>query len=94
MIMPMAWPHPRLAHYRTLLRARAIENQCFVIAVNRVGLEEENGAQFFGHSSIIDPWGETVIEVGETEGLFTITLDLNRVQEVRRSLPALDDMRL
>jgi len=93
-IMPMAWPHPRLAHYRTLLRARAIENQCYMIAVNRVGPEEENGAQFFGHSSIIDPWGETVIEVGETEGIFTVTLDLTKVQQVRRTMPALDGMRL
>lgn len=93
-VMPMAWPHPRLEHYRTLLRARAIENQCYMIAVNRVGPEEDGGASYFGHSSIIDPWGETVLEAGEIEGLFTVTLDLSKVERVRRELPALDGTRL
>ncbi|MCL4237081.1 MAG: carbon-nitrogen family hydrolase [Anaerolineae bacterium] len=93
-VMPMAWPHPRLAHYRTLLRARAIENQCFMVAVNRVGPEEDGGPQFFGHSSVIDPWGETVLEAGEVEGLFTVTVDIGQAARVRRELPALDGMRL
>ncbi len=92
--MPMAWPHPRQAHYRTLLRARAIENQCFMVAVNRVGLEEEGGLHYFGHSSVIDPWGETVLEAGEVEGVFTVTVDMGQVARVRRELPALEGMHL
>ncbi|HVO71733.1 MAG TPA: nitrilase-related carbon-nitrogen hydrolase [Aggregatilineaceae bacterium] len=92
-VVPMAWPHPRLSHYRTLLRARAIENQCYMIAVNRVGQDEE-GSHYFGHSCVIDPWGETVVEAGETEGHFTVKLDLDAVSQVRRDLPALEGIRL
>ncbi|MGH2544094.1 MAG: nitrilase-related carbon-nitrogen hydrolase, partial [Ardenticatenaceae bacterium] len=62
-LLPAEWPHPRLAHWQTLLRARAIENQCFVAACNRVG-EDPNGTRFFGHSTILDPWGETIAEAG------------------------------
>jgi len=92
-IVPMAWPHPRLEHYRTLIRARAIENQCYMIAVNRVG-SDDDGTRYFGHSSIIDPWGEVVIEAGETEGHFTLSIDLDMVKRVRRELPVLSGMRL
>ncbi len=60
--LPSEWPHPRLAHWRTLLRARAIENQMFMAACNRVG--EQTGTRFFGHSTIVDPWGEIVLELG------------------------------
>ena len=93
-IVPCAWPNPRLDHYRTLLRARAIENQCYLIAVNRTGEDEDTGTRFFGHSMVVDPWGEIVLEVGEPEGVYTVTLDLERVNEVRRTFPVLDDRRL
>ena len=92
-VVPCAWPYPRLEHYRTLLRARAIENQCYMIAVNRVG-EDDDGTRYFGHSCVIDPWGEIVVEAGEVEGHFTVMLDLAYVAEVRRSLPALESRRL
>jgi len=92
--VPSAWPNPRLDHYRTLLRARAIENQCYMVAVNRTGEDEDTGTCFFGHSMVIDPWGEIVIEIGEPEGLYTITLDLERVKEVRSTFPVLGDRRL
>lgn len=92
--VPSAWPNPRLDHYRTLLRARAIENQCYMVAVNRTGEDEDTGTRFFGHSMIVDPWGEVVIEIGEPEGLYTITLDLDRVKEVRRTFQVLGDRRL
>ena len=85
------WPHPRLEHWRTLLRARAIENECFLIACNRVG--SGGDARFFGHSSVIDPWGETLLEAGDGELLLTVSLDLHMVQEVRRRLPVLQDRR-
>lgn len=92
-LMPSEWPHPRLMHYRTLLRARAIENQMFMIAVNRVG-KDPDGAHFFGHSSVIDPWGEIVVEAGEAECHLTVTIDLTVVQRVREQLPVLKDRRL
>jgi omega-amidase len=93
-VLPVAWPHPRLEHYRTLLRARAIENQCYMIAVNRVGIDEDDQTRYAGHSSVIDPQGNTVIEAGEVEGHFTVTFDMELVEQVRRELPALDGRRL
>lgn len=92
-LVPMAWPYPRQEAFRTLIRARAIENQCYMIAVNRVGTDED-GTRFFGHSCVIDPWGESVLEAGDVEGHFTVNIDLDRVAEARRELPALDNMRL
>jgi predicted amidohydrolase len=92
MLLPSEWPHPRLAHWRTLLRARAIENQCFVIACNRVG-QDPNGTTFFGHSAVIDPWGEALVEGEEGEALLTTTIDLDLVDEVRRRIPIFEDRR-
>ncbi len=91
MLIPSEWPHPRRTHWRTLLRARAIENQCFVAACNRVG--ETNGANFFGASAVIDPWGETLVEAGETEALLTVTIDLATVDGARRRIPVFEDRR-
>lgn len=89
--VPAEWPHPRLAHWQTLLRARAIENQCFIVACNRVG--HSAGEEFLGHSCIIDPWGATVIEGGESEMLLTAEIDLARVDEVRKRIPVFQDRR-
>ncbi len=89
--VPAEWPHPRLAHWRTLLRARAIENQMFVVACNRVGRSKQT--DFFGHSCIIDPWGESVIELGEGEMLGTAVIDIAKVNEVRAKIPVFDDRR-
>ena len=85
------WPHPRLEHWRTLLRARAIENQCFLIACNRVGMDRDT--HFFGHSTVVNPWGECLLEGDETEALLTASFDLDAVGEARRRLPALRDRR-
>jgi omega-amidase len=92
MLLPSEWPHPRLAHWRTLLRARAIENQCYVIACNRVG-GDADGKQFFGHSAVIDPWGETVAEGDESAQVLVATIDLAVVDEVRRRIPVFEDRR-
>jgi predicted amidohydrolase len=92
-IMSMQWPLARIDHYRNLARARAIENQCYLIAVNRIGVDD-NTLQFGGHSCVIDPWGRTVIEAGETQAHLNVTIDLDLVQGVRRELPALEDIRL
>ncbi len=89
--LPSEWPHPRLAHWQTLLRARAIENQCFVVACNRVGKMGET--EFFGHSTIIDPWGEIVVEAGSQETLLTAEIDWDLVDTVRRRIPIFADRR-
>lgn len=89
--LPAEWPHPRLAHWRTLLRARAIENQMYIVACNRTGASK--GITFCGHSAIIDPWGETVIEGGESPSLLTAEIDLSWVEEARVKIPILTDRR-
>ncbi|WP_068785318.1 carbon-nitrogen family hydrolase [Paenibacillus phocaensis] len=85
------WPHPRLNHWRTLLAARAIENQMYVIACNRTGIS--GGEAFFGHSMIIDPWGDIVAEGGEAEEIVTASIDLTQVDQVRRRIPVFADRR-
>lgn len=89
--LPAEWPHPRLAHWQTLLRARAIENQMYMVGVNRVGTDGTH--QFFGHSAIIDPWGNTIIEGGESEVLLTATIDTETVVKVRDQIPVFKDRR-
>jgi predicted amidohydrolase len=89
--LPSEWPHPRLAHWQTLLRARAIENQMYMIACNRVG--NSKNTDFFGHSCIIDPWGEIVVEAGESEILLTAEIDLGKVDAVRAKIPIFADRR-
>lgn len=90
-VLPAEWPKPRLAHWLTLLKARAIENQMFVIACNRVG--KSGDATFFGHSCIIDPWGETIAEAGKRETLLTAEIDLALVKTVRSKIPVFVDRR-
>jgi omega-amidase len=85
------WPLPRLAHWRALLIARAIENQCFVVACNRAGSDPSN--QFAGHSIVINPWGEVVAEASEHEEILSAELDLRLVEEVRARIPVLTDRR-
>ncbi len=85
------WPLARVAHWRTLLQARAIENQCFVAATNSCG--ETGGTVFGGHSLIIDPWGRIIAEAGEDECLVTAEIDLAEVQRVRRAIPVFADRR-
>jgi len=89
--LPAEWPAPRISHWRTLLRARAIENQLFVVACNRVGITDTD--HFPGHSAIIDPWGNTVIEGGEEEALLTAEIDLEEVSKFRNKIPVFEDRR-
>ena len=86
--VPAEFPYPRLEHWQTLLRARAIENQFFVVAANRVGRDATG--HFFGHSMIIDPFGEILAEAGEEEKVLTATIDLSQVESARRAIPCLD----
>ncbi len=83
------WPYPRLSHWQTLLKARAIENQFFVVACNRVG--ESGEWRFFGHSAIYDPSGELIVGADDKETLITAVLDLDAVDEVRQAMPTLQD---
>jgi predicted amidohydrolase len=80
------WPAPRIAAWDALLRARAIENQCYVVAVNRVG-EDGKGLAYPGHSAIYDPMGEPVIAPWGDEGCRTAAIDLGFVRDVRRDFP-------
>lgn len=83
------WPAPRLFHWRALLIARAIENQCFVIACNRAGCDPHN--EFVGHSMIIDPWGEVIAEAGAHEEILTAEIELDLVKEIRKIIPVFSD---
>jgi len=89
--IPAQWPEARVEHWRVLLRSRAIENQFFIVACNRVG--ESQGEKFGGHSAIYDPWGEVIVEGGSQEVILTATIDTERVREVREKLPVLRDRR-
>ncbi|UYZ12055.1 carbon-nitrogen family hydrolase [Brevibacillus sp. WF146] len=91
MCVPAQWPHPRLDHWRQLLIARAIENQMYVVACNRVG--EGGGNTFCGHSMVVNPWGEVIAEGMQQEEIVYAELDLALVDEVRGRIPVFADRR-
>jgi omega-amidase len=86
--VPAEWPHPRLEHWRTLLRARAIENQLFVVAANRCG--QGDNTHWGGHSTIIDPWGNILAEAEEEEIVLLADLQMSLVEEVRGRIPCFE----
>ncbi len=86
--VPAEWPHPRLEHWRTLLRARAIENQLFVVAANRTG--QGDNSNWCGHSTIIDPWGNILAEAEEDETVLVADLHMGLVDEVRGRIPCFE----
>jgi len=77
------------AHWHTLLRARAIETGCFVLAPAQTGTHAE-GRKTYGHSLIVDPWGAVLADGGEDVGFVTAELDLARIDEARAMVPSLD----
>jgi deaminated glutathione amidase len=81
------------AHWELLLRARAVENQCYVIAAAQGGVHE-NGRRTWGHSMIVDPWGEVLAVLPEGEGVVMAEFDAKRLASVRQQLPALAHRRL
>jgi predicted amidohydrolase len=91
LFVPAEWPHPRLEHWKTLLKARAVENQMFVVAVNGVGKAKE--LKFCGNSMIIDPWGEVVACAGEEEGVITGEIDLSIIHDIRERINVFRDRR-
>lgn len=92
--VPAAFTRPTgEAHWHVLLRARAIETGCFVIAAAQAGTHE-NGRQTYGHSMIVDPWGRIVAELdGETPGVAVADIDLGAVADARGRVPALANAR-
>lgn len=89
LLLPAAFTYTTgKAHWELLLRARAVENQCYVIASAQGG-EHESGRRTFGHSMIIDPWGEILAVLPEGEGIVIADLDATRLQSVRTRLPTL-----
>lgn len=80
------------AHWHVLLRSRAIETGCYIIAPAQGG-RHEDGRETFGHSLIIDPWGQILAEAGTDPGFITATLDLSKVDEVRGKIPSLKHAR-
>ncbi|HOT43843.1 MAG TPA: amidohydrolase [Spirochaetota bacterium] len=84
------WPEKRAAHWRALLRARAIENQCYVIGVNRIGADG-NGVSYCGDSAVIDFTGNTLFEKGNGECAATVALSFGVLADYRRAFPAWKD---
>ncbi len=87
--VPAAWPAARVEHWRTLARARAIENLTYIIACNAAGTS--GGVALAGHSAIYGPWGETVAELDEAPGTLRAEIDPSTVRAARAEFPALDD---
>jgi predicted amidohydrolase len=83
------WPEARSRHWRSLLTARAIENQAYVVGVNRVGSDPQS--QYSGDSRVIDPTGEVQLECGNREGIFVSSVSVERVRDIRRRMPFLKD---
>ncbi len=90
LIVPAAFTaHTGAAHWHTLLRARAIENQCFVIAAGQWGRHNEK-RESYGHSMIIDPWGNVLAEVQDGDGLAVADIDLDVLVRTRTQMPCLE----
>lgn len=80
------WPERRIHAWKTLLQARAIENQCYVVGVNRTG-DDGNNIHYSGESMVVDPLGEVLYTKKDEEDIFTIELDKNHLEEIRRKFP-------
>jgi deaminated glutathione amidase len=92
--VPAAFTHTTgQAHWELLLRARAIENQCYVVASAQGG-KHENGRRTWGHSMVIGPWGEVIDVLPEGEGFVSAEVSTQRIQQVRTQLPALRHRKL
>jgi deaminated glutathione amidase len=94
LVVPAAFMmHTGRDHWEVLLRARAIENQCYVVAAGQIG-DHEPSRTCFGRSMIIDPWGTVIAQASDTVGVTTAELDLARLEEIRSTVPSLANRRL
>jgi omega-amidase len=84
------WPKPRVNAWDILLKARAVENMCYTIGVNRIGLDNNN-YDYNGHSQVVDFLGNYVLEPQESEGVFIVELDKEQLHETRNKLGFLND---
>ena len=84
------WPKPRTNAWDALLKARAIENMCYIVGVNRIGFDENNHG-YIGHSQIIDELNNQTLNAEEKQGVFIIELDRNKMLETRNKLNFLND---
>jgi len=91
LLVPSAWPYPRVEHWRLFARTRAVENLSYLGAVNGVGDFDE--ATLLGRSGVYDPWGTTLASAGDEPATVTARLDPDRVEAVRGEFPALADRR-
>jgi len=91
-VIPAAWPMARVEHWSLLLRARAIEDQCFVIACNTAGTHART--PMGGHSAVVSPTGEVLAEAGEDEEVLSVEITPADALKVRKDFPVLDDRRL
>jgi len=89
-LVTSAWPFPRLEHWIMFNRTRAIENVAFLASSNCVG--KNAGAHFCGHSMVVDPWGVVIAGAGDEECVVRAEVHLNKVDEVRKVFPALQDI--
>jgi len=90
-LVPSAWPYPRVEHWRTLGRARAIENLAYVATINGSG--DFDGDALCGRTTVYDPWGTTLASAGEEPDTVVAEIDPDRVAAVREEFPALRDRR-
>jgi predicted amidohydrolase len=94
LVVPAAFMmHTGRDHWEVLLRARAIENQCYVVAAGQIG-DHEPGRTCFGRSMIIDPWGTVLAQAPDAVGIVTADVDLERLDKIREELPSLANRRL
>lgn len=90
LLLVASWPDKRSSHWRTLIHARAVENQTYVVAVNRVG-HDGNQIYHSGHSMCIDPYGNTIYYKPEDEDLYTFSINYPELEKIRRQFPFLND---
>lgn len=91
-VLPAGWPSPRVAHWRLLAQARAVEEQAYVVACNTAG--EQGGVRMGGGSLVVDPWGVVLAEAGGAEEVVVADLDPALVARTRAEFPVLADRRL
>jgi len=90
LIIPAAFPDPRHAHWNTLVQARAIENQVYVAAVNRIGTGFDNKT-YFGHSQVVDPWGVVLTRINSEGRIITSRRNTDMIQSVRNQITCYAD---
>ena len=93
LVCASAFLSPRFDHWEFFLRARATENQCWVVASGQYGVEPQSGIAFVGRSMVVDPWGTVVATASDEEGVITTDIDLNFAEEIKRRYPLMDQRR-